>query len=143
MPWLFYCLGLFAVVIYGGSFSPLGQAREEQNIHNQLPQQANQTFTYLTALNDWRYSHPLVNGTIDARQLGIPLSNHLKNQVVNSRLWVWQPTKPGLFNALLAQSDRTALVGQARNRRLFDATNTDMQVAVPNTVPDGSLVCLN
>ncbi|MBI0278639.1 type IV pilus biogenesis protein PilM (plasmid) [Hafnia alvei] len=93
MPWLFYCLGLFAVVIYGGSFSPLGQVREEQNIHNQLPQQANQTFTYLTALNDWRYSHPLVNGTIDARQLGIPLSNHLKNQVVNSRLWVWQPTK--------------------------------------------------
>lgn len=78
MPWLFYCLGLFAVVIYGGSFSPLGQAREEQNIHNQLPQQARQTFTYLTALNDWRYSHPLENGTIDARQLGIPLSNHLK-----------------------------------------------------------------
>ncbi|EAR6585341.1 hypothetical protein FHE25_21655 [Salmonella enterica] len=143
MPWILYFLGLFAVVIYGGFPAPSGQAREEQHIQNQLPQQARQTFAYLTALNDWRYNHPLQNGTIDARQSGTPLSNHLHNQVVNGRLWVWQPSKPGLFNALLAQSDRTALVGQVRNRRLFDATNTDMQVAVPDNIPDSSLVCLN
>lgn len=143
MPWIFFFLGLFAVVIYGGGPTPSGLALEQQNIQNQLSQQARQTLAWLTALNDWRYEHPLQNGTIDASQTGIPLSNHLKNQVVSNRLWVWQPSKPGLFNALLAQSDRSALIGQVRGRRLFDATNTDMQVAVPDTVPDGSLVCLN
>lgn len=143
MPWIFFLLGLFAVVVYGGGPTPSGLALEQQNIQNQLSQQARQTFAWLTALNDWRYEHPLQNGTIDASQTGIPLSSHLKNQVVSNRLWVWQPSKPGLFNALLAQSDRSALIGQVRGRRLFDATNTDMQVAVPDTVPDGSLVCLN
>ncbi|EAB8479946.1 type IV pilus biogenesis protein PilM [Salmonella enterica] len=143
MPWIFFLLGLFAVVIYGGGPTPSGLALEQQNIQNQLSQQARQTLAWLTALNDWRYEHPLQNGTIDASQTGIPLSKHLKNQVVSNRLWVWQPSKPGLFNALLAQSDRSALIGQVRGRRLFDATNTDMQVAVPDTVPDGSLVCLN
>ncbi|ENJ3644581.1 type IV pilus biogenesis protein PilM [Salmonella enterica] len=78
-----------------------------------------------------------------ASQLGIPFSGHLKNQVVSNRLWVWQPAKPGLFNALLAESGHSALTGQVRGRRLFDATNTDMQVTVPDAVPDGSLVCLN
>lgn len=143
MPWIFFLLGLFAVVIYGGGPTPSGLAQEQQNIQNQLSQQARQTLAWLTALNDWRYEHPLQNGTIDASQTGIPLSKNLKNQVVSNRLWVWQPSKPGLFNALLAQSDRSALIGQVRGRRLFDATNTDMQVAVPDTVPDGSLVCLN
>lgn len=143
MPWIFFLLGLFAVVIYGGGPAPSEQALEQQNIQNQLSQQARQTFAWLTALNDWRYTHPLQNGTIDTSQIGIPLSNHLKNRVVNNRLWVWQPAKPGLFNALLAQSDRSALIGQVRGRRLFDATNTDMQVTVPDSVPDGSLVCLN
>lgn len=143
MPWIFFLLGLFAVVIYGGGPTHSGLALEQNNIQNQLSQQARQTLSWLTALNDWRYEHPLQNGTIDVSQTGIPLSNHLKNRVVSNRLWVWQPSKPGLFNALLAQNDRSALIGQVRGRRLFDATNTDMQVAVPDTVPDGSLVCLN
>ncbi|EFS7707259.1 type IV pilus biogenesis protein PilM [Salmonella enterica] len=143
MPLIFYLLGIFAVVIYGGQPSPAGQARAQQNIQNQLPQQARQTLSYLSALNDWRYDHPLQDGTITASQLGIPFSGHLKNQVVSNRLWVWQPAKPGLFNALLAESGHSALIGQVRGRHLFDATNTDMQVAVPDSVPDGSLVCLN
>ncbi|EDA4184450.1 TPA: type IV pilus biogenesis protein PilM [Salmonella enterica] len=111
MPLIFYLLGIFAVVIYGGQPAPSGLARTEQNLQNQLPQQARQTIAYVTALNDWRYDHPLQNGTITASQLGIPFSVHLKNQVVSNRL--------------------------------FDATNTDMQVTVPDVVPDGSLVCLN
>ncbi|MFP2267994.1 type IV pilus biogenesis protein PilM [Citrobacter braakii] len=143
MPLIFYLLGIFAVVIYGGQPSPAGQARAQQNIQNQLPQQARQTLSYLSALNDWRYDHPLQDGTITASQLGIPFSGHLKNQVVSNRLWVWQPAKPGLFNALLAESGHSALIGLVRSRRLFDATNTDMQVTVPDSVPDGSLVCLN
>ncbi|EEB5698114.1 type IV pilus biogenesis protein PilM [Salmonella enterica] len=143
MPLIFYLLGIFAVVIYGGQPSPAGQARAQQNIQNQLPQQARQTLSYLSALNDWRYDPPLQDGTITASQLGIPFSGHLKNQVVSNRLWVWQPAKPGLFNALLAESGHSALIGQVRGRRLFDATNTDMQVTVPDSVPDGSLVCLN
>ncbi|MFU1868032.1 type IV pilus biogenesis protein PilM [Citrobacter portucalensis] len=143
MPLIFYLLGIFAVVIYGGHPPPAGQARVQQNIQNQLPQQARQTLSYLSALNDWRYDHPLQDGTITASQLGIPFSGHLKNQVVSNRLWVWQPAKPGLFNALLAESGHSALIGQVQGRRLFDATNTDMQVTVPDSVPDGSLVCLN
>ncbi|EEK7631468.1 type IV pilus biogenesis protein PilM [Salmonella enterica subsp. enterica serovar Newport] len=143
MPLIFYLLGIFAVVIYGGQPSPAGQARAQQNIQNQLPQQARQTLSYLSALNDWRYDHPLQDGTITASQLSIPFSGHLKNQVVSNRLWVWQPVKPGLFNALLAESGHSALIGQVRGRLLFDATNTDMQVTVPDAVPDGSLVCLN
>ncbi|EBJ5499590.1 type IV pilus biogenesis protein PilM [Salmonella enterica] len=143
MPLIFYLLGIFAVAIYGGQPTPSGQARTAQNIQNQLPQQARQTLAYVSALNDWRYDHPLQNGTITASQLGIPFSGHLKNQVVSNRLWVWQPAKPGLFNALLAESGHSALTGQVRGRRLFDATNTDMQVTVPDAVPDGSLVCLN
>lgn len=143
MPLIFYLLGIFAVVIYGGHPSPAGQARVQQNIQNQLPQQARQTLAYLSALNDWRYDHPLQDGTITASQLGIPFSTHLKNQVVSNRLWVWQPAKPGLFNALLAESGHSALIGQVRDRRLLDATHTDMQVTVPDSVPDGSLVCLN
>ncbi|EKB8131053.1 type IV pilus biogenesis protein PilM [Salmonella enterica] len=143
MPLIFYLLGIFAVVIYGGQPTPSGQALTAQNIQNQLPQQARQTLAYVSALNDWRYDHPLQNGTITASQLGIPFSGHLKNQVVSNRLWVWQPAKPGLFNALLAESGHSALTGQVWGRRLFDATNTDMQVTVPDAVPDGSLVCLN
>lgn len=143
MPLIFYLLGIFAVVIYGGHPSPSGQARVQQNIQNQLSQQARQTLSYLSALNDWRYDHPLQDGTITASQLGIPFSIHLKNQVVSNRLWVWQPAKPGLFNALLSESGHSELIGQVRGRRLFDATNTDMQVTVPGAVPDGSLVCLN
>lgn len=47
------------------------------------------------------------------------------------------------MSALLTQTRQSALVGRVASRRLLDSTGTDMQIAVPAAIPDGSVVWVN
>ncbi|MGK2894514.1 type IV pilus biogenesis protein PilM [Klebsiella michiganensis] len=106
--------------------------------------QAIQTVRYMNVLNDWRYDHPgQPDGVIPDATLGWSPVPGLNNLIAGGRTWVWQPDSPGLMAALLQQTRQSALTGRVSNRRLNDAQGVDMQVSVPSTVPDGSLVWLN
>lgn len=106
--------------------------------------QAIQTVRYMNVLNDWRYDHPgQPDGVIADTTLGWTTVPGLHNLIAGGRTWVWQPDTPGLMDALLQQTRQSALSGRVNNRRMTDAQGNDMQVSVPSTIPDGSLVWLN
>ncbi|WP_099704547.1 MULTISPECIES: type IV pilus biogenesis protein PilM [unclassified Erwinia] len=109
-----------------------------------LNQRAVQTVSYINEINDWRYKNPSQqDGTIPDSSLGWSTVPDLHNVLQAGRVYVWQPDTPGLMSALLAQTRQSALVGRVAARRLTDSAGNDMQVAVPASIADGSLVYLN
>lgn len=109
-----------------------------------LNQRAVQTISYINEINDWRYKNPSQqDGTIPDSALGWSSVPDLHNVLQAGRVYVWQPDTPGLMSALLAQTRQSALVGRVAARRLTDSAGNDMQVAVPASIADGSLVYLN
>lgn len=109
-----------------------------------LNQRAVQTVSYINEINDWRYKNPSQqDGTIPDSSLGWSSVPDLHNVLQAGRVYVWQPDTPGLMSALLAQTRQSALVGRVAARRLTDSAGNDMQVAVPASIADGSLVYLN
>lgn len=123
---------------------PLSDPANQQLQNSELNQQAVQTIRYLNEINDWRYLNPTqTDGIIPDSALGwIPIPD-LHNVLQTGRVYVWQPDRPGLMSALLAQSRHSALVGRVISRRLADSAGNDMQVTVPDSIADGSLVYLN
>lgn len=115
-----------------------------QSQESDLNQRAIQTVRYMNVLNDWRYDHPgQPDGAIPDGPAGWAPVPGLRNQVVHGRTWVYQAARPGLMASLQTQTRRSALLGTVSQRRLTDAQGNDMQVTVPASVPDGSLVYLN
>ncbi|RAY97072.1 pilus assembly protein PilM [Enterobacter cloacae] len=111
---------------------------------NILNQRAVQTVSYINEINDWRYRNPSQqDGTIPASSLGWSSLPDLHNVLKAGRVYVWQPDTPGLMSALLAQTRQSALIGRVVARRLTDSAGNDMQVTVPASIADGSLVYLN
>ncbi|MNR07709.1 PilM [compost metagenome] len=109
-----------------------------------LSQRAAQTVSYINEINDWRYKNPSrTDGVIPDSSLGWSSVRDLHNVLQAGRVYVWQPDSPGLMSAILAQSRQTALVGRVGARRLIDSTGNDMQVTVPASIANGSLVYLN
>ncbi|PKH19358.1 pilus assembly protein PilM [Enterobacterales bacterium CwR94] len=109
-----------------------------------LNQRAVQTVSYINEINDWRYKNPSQqDGTIPDSSLGWSSVPYLHNVLQAGRVYVWQPDTPGLMSALLAQTRQSALIGRVAARRLTDSAGNDMQVSVPASIADGSLVYLN
>lgn len=106
-------------------------------------QQAAETILYLNAINDWLYDHPQSDGTVSNSALDTQPPPGTANVLSQARVYVYQPEKKGLAAALMDQSNQSALIGQVTNRRLTDMQGKDMQVTVPDAIPNGSLVYLN
>lgn len=122
------------------SYDPTGALLQDST----LSQRAIQTVRYINDINDWRYNNPSQkDGVIPGSAFGWSSLPELHNVLQADRVYVYQPDQPGLMAALLAQSRHSALVGKVVGRRLIDSFGNDMQVNVPASIADGSLVYLN
>lgn len=138
--WLLSVFSGFLVWVNVPLHEPTGQQLQD----SELRQRAIQTVSYINEINDWRYLNPAQkDGVIPDSAFGWPSVPGLHNVLQADRVYVWQPDKPGLMSALLAQSRHSALVGRVASRRLTNSAGNDMQVTVPASIPDGSLVYLN
>jgi hypothetical protein len=106
-------------------------------------QQAAETIRYLNVINDYLYAHPQSEGVISASLLEMQPPADVAHYIAQGRLFVYQPARSGLLDAMMAQSGRSALIGTVIKRRLTDTRGNDMQVSVPDVIPDGTLVYLN
>ncbi|ATW30695.1 pilus assembly protein PilM [Candidatus Williamhamiltonella defendens] len=111
-------------------------------------QQAIETVHYINAINDYLYLHPDViknsnEMVLTAAQIGISPHSSIQHVIASERVFVWQPFSPELMAALKTQTRDSALLGSVKNHRLFDHSGRDMQVVVPERIPDGAMVYLN
>ena len=106
-------------------------------------QQAAEAIRYLNAINDYLYDHPQTDGVISNTLLDTQPPSGVAHYLSQGRVFVYQPSKRGLLSALMDQSRHSALIGTVVSRRLKDTQGTDMQVTVPDVIPDGDLVYLN
>nr|WP_235661308.1 type IV pilus biogenesis protein PilM [Candidatus Hamiltonella defensa] len=111
-------------------------------------QQAIETVHYINAINDYLYRHPDAlkkpnEVVLTAAQIGISPHSSIQHVIASERVFVWQPFSPGLMAALKTQTRDSALLGSVKNHRLFDHSGRDMQVVVPERIPDGAMVYLN
>lgn len=105
--------------------------------------QAASTLRYMNALNSYLYYHPVADGTISDSLLESAPPAGVRHLIRQGRVFVYQPARTGLLDALATHSRQSALLGTVKARRLLDLRGTDMQITVPDTIPDGYLVYLN
>ncbi|EBV2165575.1 pilM family protein [Salmonella enterica subsp. enterica serovar Eastbourne] len=98
-----------------------------------------------SAVNDWRYSHPLADGELDLTKFGIiPAPDpRIRAVVSNDRLWVWTADQQGLRPALNRLSSGSALALAVSGGHLLMSDGTDMNLALPAGVSEGNVVYLN
>ncbi|MBU9819684.1 type IV pilus biogenesis protein PilM [Rahnella sp. BCC 1045] len=128
-----------------------GRSQDSEDVQNIVQNQqqsltllAAQSVRYMNRINDWRYVHPDVDNTgVSAADLSWTPPAGLNNVISAGRTFVWQADQPGLMAALLTQTRASALVGRVSQRHLTDSLGNDMQVTVPEIIPDNSLVYLN
>ncbi|PQQ37231.1 pilus assembly protein PilM [Photorhabdus luminescens] len=117
---------------------------ETQRQESNLNQRAIQTVRYINEINDWRYKNPAqTEGAIPDSTLCWVTVPGLHNILQAKRVFVYQDNQPGLMSALQSQTHNSALVGKVIGRRLIDSSGNDMQITVPASITDGSLVYLN
>ncbi len=139
----YWILSVFLGFLVWVNISPHDQAGTQLQ-DSTLSQRAIQTIRYINDINDWRYINPAQkDGVIPDSAFGWSSVAGLRNVLQADRVYVYQPDQPGLMAALLAQSRHSALVGKVVGRRLIDSVGNDMQVNVPASITDGSLVYLN
>lgn len=100
-----------------------------------------------SAVNDWRYSRPLSDGSLNLNlnQLGLSPSPDARIRAVISggRLWVWTADREGLRPALARLSSGSALALSVTGGHLLMADGTDMNLPLPAGVAEGNVVYLN
>ncbi|WP_177326652.1 type IV pilus biogenesis protein PilM [Plesiomonas sp. ZOR0011] len=139
----YWLLSIFIGVFIWSSI-PLQNKSELRVEQSDLNQRAIQTVSYINEINDWRYANPSKkDGVIPDSSLGWVSVPGLHNVLEADRVYVYQDDKPGLMSALLAKTRGSALVGRVVSRRLLDSAGNDMQVNVPASIANGSLVYLN
>ncbi|WP_435956106.1 type IV pilus biogenesis protein PilM [Dryocola sp. BD626] len=106
-------------------------------------QQAAATLRYMNALNSYLYAHPIADGTFSDSLLESAPPSGVRHVIRQGRVFVYQPSEAGLKDALVTLSRHSALLGSVKARRLIDLSGTDMQIPVPDVIPDGYLVYLN
>jgi hypothetical protein len=140
---VYWLLSVFIGFLVWSNISPHDQTGTQLQ-DSSLSQRAIQTVRYINDINDWRYNNPSQkDGVIPDSAFGWSSLPALHNVLQADRVYVYQPDQPGLMSALLAQSWHSALVGKVVARRLLDSFGNDMQVIVPDSITDGSLVYLN
>lgn len=97
------------------------------------------------AVNNWRHGRTLSDGPVTPAQTGmIPApDSRIKSVILSNRLWIWVPATDGVFTALRNQSGTSALALTVSGGRLLMADGTDMNLALPSGVTEGSVVYLN
>lgn len=98
-----------------------------------------------SAVNDWHYAHTLPDGELDLTVFGLSPApdTRIKAAINNGRLWVWTPDQQGLLPALNRLSSGSALVLTVTGGHLLMSDGTDMNLALPARVVEGSVVYLN
>lgn len=140
---VYWLLSVFIGFLVWSNISPRDQTGTPLQ-DSSLSQRAIQTVRYINDINDWRYNNPSQkDGVIPDSAFGWSSLPALHNVLQADRVYVYQPDHPGLMSALLAQSRHSPLVGKVVARRLLDSFGNDMQVIVPDSITDGSLVYLN
>lgn len=117
------------------------QARQAADSANQ--QRARQTVHYINTINDYLYAHPQNRGVISEAKLGFASVPSLAHVIEKGRVFVYQPNQPGLMRALRAQTRDSALLGRVHQRRLVDNRGDELNITLPNVIPDTALVYLN
>ncbi|MFP2517052.1 type IV pilus biogenesis protein PilM [Buttiauxella agrestis] len=106
-------------------------------------QQAAATLRYMNAINSYLYAHPMADGTFSDSLLEAAPPSGVRHVIRQGRVFVYQPSQPGLKDALVTVSRHSALLGSVKSRRLIDLSGTDMQITLPDLIPEGYLVYLN
>ncbi|QKJ09422.1 type IV pilus biogenesis protein PilM (plasmid) [Yersinia massiliensis] len=140
---MYWLLSIFLSFMLWANITPQNQT-DAQLQDSILSQQAILTVLYINEINDWRYKNPAQKeGVITDSQLGWKPVPGLHHVLQADRVYVYQLDQPGLMAALLEQTRHSALIGRVVQRRLIDSLGNDMQVNVPTSITDGSLVYLN
>lgn len=143
---MYWLLMLFTGFLLAGLSPDQRTVQQAGQLQDQtLSLQATQMVRYMNRINDWRYSNPAADNVSvnDALLPGWQSVSGLNNLISGGRTFVWRTGQPGLMSALLTQTRQSALAGRVVSRRLLDSTGTDMQIAVPAAIPDGSVVWVN
>ncbi|MDU4355623.1 type IV pilus biogenesis protein PilM [Phytobacter diazotrophicus] len=98
-----------------------------------------------SAVNDRRYSHSLQDGELDLKNFGLSPApdTRIRAVIKDGRLWIWAPDQQGLLPALNHLSSGSALVLAVTGGHLLMSDGTDMNLALPATVAEGTVVYLN
>ncbi|MCX8957042.1 type IV pilus biogenesis protein PilM [Erwinia psidii] len=97
------------------------------------------------AVNNWRHGRTVADGPLSPTQTGMMPAPDARIQSViqDGRLWIWVPATPGVFAALQDRSVTSALALMVSGGRLRMADGTDMNLALPSGITEGSIVYLN
>lgn len=143
---MYWMLALFAGFLIVGPSPDQRAVQQAGQLQDQtLSLQATRMVRYMNHINDWRYAHADAdNVSVSDGQLAgwLPVKG-LSNVISGGRIFVWSAGEPGLMAALLTQTQYSALTGRVVQRRLQDSTGADMQISLPDAIPDGSVVWVN
>nr|WP_310615711.1 type IV pilus biogenesis protein PilM [Pantoea cypripedii] len=145
-----FALPIFALCLFIALVASDAQRHSAEHVsnaitHTQPVQLARDILRTADAVNNWRYDRTVPDGPVSASQIGMMPApdTRIQSVIQNGRLWVWVPATEGLFAALQTQSVTSALVLTVNNGRLVMADGTDMNLALPSGVTEGSVVYLN
>ncbi len=140
----YWLLSMFlALFLFTSDMTHRDANQASENAVSENLQRARQTVQYINTINDYLYDHPQTSGVLSDSVLGFTSVPSLTHIIQSNRVFVYQPDRLGLMGALATVTRNSALLGHVKNRRLIDNQGNDMQVTVPDVIPDTYLVYLN
>lgn len=140
----YWLLSMFlALFLFASDMTHRDANQASENAVSENLQRARQTVQYINTINDYLYDHPQSSGVLSDSVLGFTSVPSLTHIIQSSRVFVYQPDRLGLMGAMTTVARNSALLGHVKNRRLIDNQGNDMQVTVPDVIPDTYLVYLN
>ncbi|WP_426786163.1 type IV pilus biogenesis protein PilM (plasmid) [Rahnella variigena] len=140
----YWLLSMFlALFLFTSDMTHRDANQASENAVSENLQRARQTVQYINTINDYLYDHPQTSGVPSDSVLGFTSVPSLTHIIQSNRVFVYQPDRLGLMGALATVTRNSALLGHVKNRRLIDNQGNDMQVTVPDVIPDTYLVYLN
>lgn len=145
MGYAFATLALIFLLIAGNVQIRESSRYERQGTQVNANRFAADMLRLASAVNDWRYTRPLVDGPLAIGQFGmVPApDSHIQMAIQGARLWIWSADRPGLVDSLNRQSAGSALVCTVSGGRLKMSDGTDMNLSLPAGVAEGNVVYLN
>ncbi|WP_367672605.1 type IV pilus biogenesis protein PilM [Serratia symbiotica] len=145
-----FALPVFALCLFIALMANDAQQRSADHmrlsLQQYLPDQlAADMLRTAAAVNNWRHGRTVADGPVSPAQTGmVPVPDpRIQSVIYSGRLWVWVPAAEGVYSALRAQSMTSALALTVSEGRLRMADGTDMNLALPSSVTEGSIVYLN
>lgn len=144
----------YLIVAFGTVFLLIvGHIQEAQRMDIAAVQQvgsgpllARQMLMLASSINDWRYRHPVSDGTVPLAELPLAMTPdpRISHVIVNHRLWIWMADRPGLVDALRTQSGGSALIGTVvQNRLIWLTSGVDAVLPLAPGIKNGDVVYLN